>query len=49
MQRSQIQEQGVVVLSAICKYNTFQEATAGWLCFVFLKKAVFNNEVLLVS
>jgi hypothetical protein len=45
MHGSQIHEQGVFALSAICTYNTFQEETDGCLCLVFQKKAVFSNIV----
>jgi len=38
MHWSQIREQDISVLSAICKYNTFQEETDGMLCLVFQKK-----------
>jgi hypothetical protein len=43
MHWSQIHEQGAFVLSAICEYNAFQEETDGMLCFVFQKKAVFQQ------
>jgi hypothetical protein len=43
MHWNQIQEQRAFVLSAICQYNTFQEETDGWLCFVFQKKGCFQQ------